>query len=287
MIRKRQKRSFALFSKHFPQSPNIRKFNVRQIVQKPRVLIPKIQLDISSLWKIVRQSEITFIIALSVGLFFVLLFFHYFFMITKVVLKDESGRAMNDWSWEGAHEIRNNNILLLSESAIEQIVTRTNPAIASVWVVKLFPQTVELVIRLQKPVVYLTQSATRYFILSSEGVVLDFAYEKPRDMGEIRYYQAISPGEYARGKPLGSRDVRFASRLGGVFHKFGYRDFQISVEDSHVVRCTVEDMVFMAASDSDHDKQVSAIHQLLLIVQKAGERFKSADVRFEKIIIGK
>lgn len=287
MIRKRQKKFFALFSKRSPQSRDIPRFNPRQFIQKPRNLFPKVRFDVSLIWKKIRQSEVTFILALSVALFFVFLFVHYFFLISKVVVKDTNGRVVNDWYWEGINEIRDNNILLLSEQTIEEMVLRVNPAVETVRVVKMLPQTVELIVKFQKPVVYLTQSSTRYFVLSSDGTLLDFAYEKPEDLGEIRYYQAISPGEYARGKPLGSRDVRFAAELGGIFHTYGYRAFLITIEDSHLVRCLVDDMMFLAASDSDKSKQLASVSQLLKIVQKGGERFKSADVRFEKIIIGK
>ena len=227
------------------------------------------------------------IVSLGVGLFFILLFVHYFFMITKVTVKDTNGRLMNDLYWEGVDEIKNRNIFIMSDSAIRDIILRENPAISDVRVVKQYPQSVDLIVQLRKPVAYLTQSVTRYFVLSSDGTMLDFAYEKPKDLGEIRYYQAISPGEYARGKPLGSRDVRFAAKLAGVFYQHGYRDFLISVEDSHLVRCRVNNMVYIAASDGDHDKQVTSVKKLLEIVQKGGERFRSADIRFDKIIIGK
>lgn len=219
--------------------------------------------------------------------FFVMLFIHYFFLITKVEIKDSNGNPVNDWQWENVSEIRDHNILLLSESAAESKILRANPAIETVRVVKILPQSVELIVKFRKPVVYLTLSPTRYLLLSSDGTVLDFAYEKPEDLGEIRYYQSISPGEYARGKPLGSRDVRFAAGLAGIFHQYGYSDFLITIEDSHLMHCRVDTMEFIAASDSDHDKQMVSVTQLMKIVQKGGERFKSADVRFEKIIIGK
>ena len=106
-------------------------------------------------------------------------------------------------------------------------------------------------------------------------------------MGEILYYQSVSPGEYALGKPMGSRDIRFAAQIAGVLKKYGFSKFTITIQDSHLITGEVGDFSIKAASDSDNPNQLSSLDQLLRIVQKGGEKITSVDVRFDKIIIEK
>ncbi len=208
-------------------------------------------------------------------------------MITKVEIKDMNGISMLTWQMEGIEKVRGNNMIFMSSDSIEQSIRVSNPSIHSIRVKKNYPQTVELLVRLQEPVGYFTYSNTRYFLLSADGTLLNFAYERPNDMGEILYYQSVSPGEYALGKPMGSRDIRFAAQIAGVLKKYGFSKFTITIQDSHLITGEVGDFSIKAASDSDNPNQLSSLDQLLRIVQKGGEKITSVDVRFDKIIIEK
>ena len=208
-------------------------------------------------------------------------------MISKVEIKDMNGFPMQSWHMEGIEKVRGHNMLLMSTNTIEQSIRVSNPAIHSIRAMKIYPQTVELLVRLQEPVAFFTYSDTRYFLLSADGTLLNYAYERPSEMGEILYYQSVSPGEYTLGKPMGSRDIRFAAQIAGIVKKYGFSKFTISIQDSHLINGEVADFSIKAASDSDNPKQLSSLDQLLRIMQKGGEKIKSVDVRFEKIIIEK
>jgi hypothetical protein len=86
---------------------------------------------------------------------------------------------------------------------------------------------------------------------------------------------------------MGSRDVRFAARIGGLLVKYGMTKYVITIQDSHLITAQVGDFVIKAASDSDETKQLASLDQIIRIIQKGGEKIKSVDVRFEKIIVEK
>ncbi len=208
-------------------------------------------------------------------------------MISKIGIKDMSGYQISDWHMEGLEKIKGRNILFMSPDIIERIVRDSNPSIGSMQVNILYPQTIELLVRLQEPVAYFTYDSTRFFLLSKEGTLLKYEYERPKNLGEILYYQAVTPGEYALGKPMGSRDIRFAAEIAGILNKYGFDTFVITVNDSHLILGEVGNLTIRAASDSDLTRQLSSLDQVVRISQKGGETIKSVDVRFDKIIIEK
>jgi cell division septal protein FtsQ len=286
-IHKRPKKFFGLFGKHSPHDREIAKFIPDQRSLKSQTTKSRLNLRVDFLWHTIRQSEITFIMALAVALFFAFLFFHYFFMISKITVKDINGFPIQNWNLAGLDQIQGANMVLTLSSSIEKIVLNANPAVETVRVSKQFPQSIDIFIRLQKPIGFFRYSSVRYFILAGDGTLLQFSYERPEGLGEIRYYQSVSPGEYALGKPMGSRDVRFAARIGGLLVKYGMTKYVITIQDSHLITAQVGDFVIKAASDSDETKQLASLDQIIRIIQKGGEKIKSVDVRFEKIIVEK
>lgn len=286
-MHKRQRKFFTLFAKRPQHIRNVAKFEPKKQIVSKSFSIPKVSFRLDFVKTLIRQSEVTFIISTSLVIFFILIFLHYFFMISKVEIKDNNGLPLQSWNMEGIEKVYGENILLFSTESIEHSIRLSNPSIRSIQVKKSYPQTVELLVRLQEPVGYFTYSNTRYFLLSADGTLLNFAYERPDDMGEILYYQSVSPGEYTLGKPMGSRDIRFASQIAGVLRKYGFSKFTITIQDSHLITAEVDDFSIKAASDSDNPNQLSSLDQLLRIVQKGGEKIKSVDVRFDKIIIEK
>jgi len=262
----------------FNSSSSIRKRDQKDQAQSIRFSF------IRSLFK---TSEITFIIVSGVLFFFVLIFLHYFFMINTIHLKDLNGISMQNWYLEGLETIYGKSMLTTSSPSLEEVIRTANPAVESVTVRKVYPQTIDVLIRLQKPIGYFRYSPTRYFMLSSDGTLLKYEYEKPSNLGEIRYYQSVSPGEYALGKPMGSRDIRFAAQIAGILQKHNLKEYEISIQDSHLILCEVAGITIKTASDSDTARQLASLDQLLRITQKGGEKIKGVDVRFEKIIIEK
>lgn len=208
-------------------------------------------------------------------------------MITKVEITDMNGYQISDWHIEGLEKVRGKNIVFMTSAQIEKTIRDSNPSIGSMRVNIVYPQTVELLIRIQEPVAYFTYDSTRFFLLSKDGTLLKYEYERPKDLGEIVYYQAVSPGEYSLGRPMGSRDIRFAAEIAGILYKYGLKQFVITINDSHLILGEVGNLTIRAASDSDISRQLSSLDQIVRISQKGGETIKSVDVRFEKIIIEK
>lgn len=208
-------------------------------------------------------------------------------MINRIQLKDTNGIPMQNWYLEGLEMVYGKNMLTTTSTFIEETIRVANPAVEAVIVHKIYPQTIDVLIRLQKPIGYFRYSPTRYFMLSADGTLLKYEYEKPSNLGEIRYYQSVSPGEYALGRPMGSRDIRFAAQIAGILQKHNLKEFEISIQDSHLILCEVAGITIKTASDSDNARQLASLDQLLRITQKGGEKIKGVDVRFEKIIIEK
>ncbi|MBP6994081.1 hypothetical protein KBB12_02470 [Candidatus Woesebacteria bacterium] len=287
MIHKRRKKFFSLFSKPSRNNREVSKFSSKKLNLRKPHHFPTIKFNFNALTGLFKRTEVTLTLSIALIAFFIFIFVHYFFMISKIGIKDMSGYQISDWHMEGLEKIKGRNILFMSPDIIERIVRDSNPSIGSMQVNILYPQTIELLVRLQEPVAYFTYDSTRFFLLSKEGTLLKYEYERPKNLGEILYYQAVTPGEYALGKPMGSRDIRFAAEIAGILNKYGFDTFVITVNDSHLILGEVGNLTIRAASDSDLTRQLSSLDQVVRISQKGGETIKSVDVRFDKIIIEK
>lgn len=222
---------------------------------------------------------------LALGIFTCLVFVWYFFMITDVRVRVVNDEVAQEAELSNTTPLKGANMLLHTTSQIEQEIREDNPAVKTVEVVKMWPHTLEITVLYRDPVAFYTDRARRYFILSGNGTILDYEYERPLDLGEIIHYQPLSADELVSGAQIGSTDVQFASAIAERFMRHGYRDFLIAIADRHRIEARVEGMMFIAAADSPEARQIEAIDRLIRIVQQGGERLKKADVRFEKIVV--
>lgn len=208
-------------------------------------------------------------------------------MITQIEVNDKNGQRVRDVHLLGLESVRGKNMFLTSDEEIESTVRSANPSIETVQAYKQFPQTVSLVIRFQKPSAFLSAGKTRFYELASDGTILQYLYERPENLGEIRYYQSLAPTDLVLGKPVGSRDVQFAAGIGAILQKHGFSESIIEIHDTRLILVNTGDFSIKAAAESDMQKQLNSLDQLLRIIQKGGEKIKSADIRFDKIIIEK
>lgn len=203
-------------------------------------------------------------------------------MIQKIDLVNENGEHT---ILQGVSEIKGRNILLTTQEDIEKILKDKNPDLASVSVEKQLPQTIRVVVQSHQSVAYYKLSQTRYLLFAPNGSVLRYVYEKPENIGEILYYQPITKTDFTLGSQIRLRDVVFAAQLADIYKKQGFKDFRIDIQDTHLVISELGNAIIKADSGTNIAKQLSSIQRVLYILQRGGEKARTVDVRFEKIII--
>jgi hypothetical protein len=203
-------------------------------------------------------------------------------MIQNVELISEGGEKM---TLQGIGEIKGKNIILSTQQDIEKILKSKNPDLASLSVEKVLPQSIRIIVRAYQPVAYYKLASSTYIIFASNGSVLRYEYEQPENMGEIRYYQPITKTDFTLGSQIRLRDVIFATQLADIYIKQGFKEFSIDIQDTHLVISELGNSIIKADSEANISRQLSSIKRIIYILQRGGEKARTVDVRFEKLII--
>ena len=221
----------------------------------------------------------------STILVFILFIFLYFFLMIHVVQPvDTYG---NPLAIKGTEELKGKNLLLISEREVRELLTQANPTLKKLQIVKIYPQTIRLVAQVNIPVAYYAISESTYVLLSQDATPLAYVYEKPKDMGEITYYQKLTNGEYQLGRPIQLTDIIFAATVAGLIQESGYTDYSVAVEDTELIRILVGKVEIKAANKGNIKAQIASIQQVLRLIKTNGEQIRSVDVRFDRMILEK
>ena len=185
----------------------------------------------------------------------------------------------------GIPQIQGHYLFLTTEKDIADIITRTNPSVKSVEIIKQFPDTVQLRLTRHKPVAYL-KSTDGYLQLADEAIILSKSSELSKLLlPVITYYQSIPFAQFQSGQQLPAKDIRDSLFFLRKLQEMGIRINSIDIAGFHMLGLYTEEKKYYFTSEKARNIQLYHVEQAIKKFKIENPEYKTIDVRFDKPVI--
>ena len=220
-------------------------------------------------------------------LFFLFLFsflcIYHFFQVKVIEIEGEF--SLIDFKSVLANRLKNKNLLFLSEKEEEKKIKNNYPYVEEVFIKKSFPDKIFVQIKFYSPMAVIKNSQG-FFILSSDGRILQTVREKRVLLPTINYYQLINSLVYKTGDWLDFYDLKVSLKLIKKMEDLNLKINTVDIENQDMILFNLNDnQEIVFTSKKEVEKQFFPIPIILRQLKVEGRKFKRIDVRFDKPII--
>jgi hypothetical protein len=187
----------------------------------------------------------------------------------------------------GLQGYQNSNIVLLDTKEVAGSLKRENPSIDTITVLKEYPNKLNIHVTSRSAKVAL-KGDVGYYMLASDGTILQKVREEPKGLPRITYYQKLPFINYQAGQKIDNNDIALCIEFYNRFLKLGMKAQTIDVQDYSMIRFlfaeqkdSVEKEIRISA-EKEMDVQWYQIERLIKALRIQGQDYKLIDVRFEK-----
>jgi len=212
----------------------------------------------------------------------ILRYFNQFFQIKVVELEKKS---TIDFQTILKERLKEKNWLFFSEKNEEKKIKDDYPYIKNILIEKKFPDKVVVKIDLYYPIAGI-KTNDGFFILSSDGRILQKNKKLDPSLPLINYYQLINSLIYKTGNSLDFNDLKISLKLLEELKKINIKINTIDIKNEDMILFNLDDkkeIVF--TSRKEIEKQIFPILIILKQIKVEGKKYKRIDVRFDKPII--
>jgi cell division septal protein FtsQ len=185
---------------------------------------------------------------------------------------------------KGIYAWNSKNILLFSEEELEKTISDRNPNVKSVTVIKKYPKTIQCVVEEYKPFAsFLVNQG--YFVLSSDGRILQKVKEKPGNLPLITYYQKLNYTTWQSGDRIEYQDLLTALYFLEQTSGLGLAVNTIDINGLNMIALQLQDQKILFTTEKDRDVQEYQLKTIIRQFRISGKNFTVLDLRFDKPVI--
>lgn len=182
----------------------------------------------------------------------------------------------------GTEAFEGNSTILLETKDVEYELKRQNPRIETITVTKVYPSSLSIQITTRGAVVAL-QGDVGYYMLASDGTILEKLREEPKGAPKISYYQKLPFINNQAGKKVDYNDIAISLDFYRRFQKLGLKVVSIDIQDYSMIRFLFDkEKEIRISAEKDKENQWYQIERLVKDLRIQGQEYKLIDVRFEK-----
>lgn len=216
-------------------------------------------------------------------LFIVVFFLTVFYFLNEFFLVKEI-KIENKISVVGLKEIRGRSIIFLKENELEKFFIEKNPLIESIKIKKIFPSTLQIIIKPEEPLAQLT-AEKGFFYLSSEGKILFKTKTIDQRLTVINYYQKLNYQSFKPGDFLTFNDLKKTLILIDEVKKIGFNIVNVDINGVNMILFNLGDKNIIFSEDKDIEEQIYQCQQIVKQFKLKGKSYKEIDLRYDKPIV--
>lgn len=211
--------------------------------------------------------------------FFLLVFLDTHFTLTQIELK---GAKVNQL--KGLYAWNNSNLILLKEGEVAETLTKVNPLVKTMTVVKKYPSTLLITVALYKPQAYFTADSG-YFVVSDNGRILQKTKKKELVLPVIHYYQKLNYVRWQSGDFLTYKDILAALGFLQKTLDLGMTVDTVDIAGTNMIALQLQAQKILFTTEKDIDLQEYQLETIARQFKVKGGGFRVLDLRFDKPII--
>lgn len=211
--------------------------------------------------------------------FFLLVFLDTHFTLKRIELKGVRPNVL-----KGLYSWNDTNLILLKEAEVVETLTKINPMIKTITVVKKYPSSLLITVSLYKPSAYFSADSG-YFIVSDNGRVLQKTKQKELSLPVIHYYQKLNYIRWQSGDFLTYKDILAALRFLQKTSDLGMTVDTVDIAGTNMIALQLQAQKILFTTEKDIDLQEYQLETLARQFKIKGGSFRVLDLRFDKPII--
>jgi len=223
---------------------------------------------------------------ISVVVLLALIFLGVFFYVNRFFLVKEIEIFGNDKknSINGLINLKNHNLLYISEQKTALDLQKENPWMESVIIDKSYPNKLTIKIKPAIPIA-LIKVDQGFFYLDAGGKVIQKAKKNDSRLPQINYYQLLSYFDYQPGNKIGYKDILLSLFFINNLNNLGYSVDTVDIAGFYMIRFNLKDKSILFSTEKDTKKQAYQLEQIIKRFKIEGVDFSSLDLRFDKPVI--
>jgi len=218
--------------------------------------------------------------------FLVLIFLGVFFLINRFFLVKEIEIVGNEKknSISGLINLKNHNLLYISEQKSANALQKENPWMESVMISKLYPNKLIIKIKPATPIA-LIKVDQGFFYLGIDGKIIQKAKKNEGSFPQINYYQQLSYFDYQIGNKITYKDILLSLFFINNLNNLGYSADTVDIAGFYMIRFNLKDRSILFSTEKDIKEQAYQLDQIIKRFKIEGVDFSSLDLRFDKPVI--
>lgn len=227
-----------------------------------------------------RPKRVLIVLILAVLFASMLFAFFYGLRVKFIVVASSQPLQLH-----GLTEIKQKNIVFLSENEVVQTIKKANPYVRTVSMDKQYPDTVILTVQLYTPLAALNVQDGIY-ILSSDGTLLERTKTKPSSgLPLITFYQKFPYTSYYPAQQIQLKEITTALFFVTALKEAGLPCDSIDIKSLDMIVCNVRNKTILFTSQKDTNVQKYELQTIIREFKIEGKDFRSLDVRFDKPVV--
>lgn len=176
------------------------------------------------------------------------------------------------------------NLILSNTNAVEQFLKKSNPVIRDISIEKKYPRRIIITLTFYKPEAAL-KGDRGFFIVSSNGTVLDVTSQPDPKLAQITFYQLLDMSSFPPGSKLEFGEVKVALTFLQSAIDLGLKTSKIEIDGSHMIALYADQEKIIFSQEKDVNLQKYQFETIIKDFKNQKKTFKSLDVRFDKPVV--
>ncbi len=209
-----------------------------------------------------------------------IIYSYYYFSISQIEIISSTRLS----GIRGLENIKNNNLLLLSNNKIKTIILNSNPQFKTVKVEKDYPNKIKLMIETDNPLIALKVNQG-YLLLDINGKVIAKNKENPVGLPKLSYYQQLDYESSNPGDKIDLKDILTALHFVKKISDLGLNAISVDINGLDMIRLNLKDKTIIFTTKKDINIQDYQLETILREFKIQGTDFADLDLRFDKPVI--
>lgn len=227
-----------------------------------------------------RFKIYSLIFFVSITIFLLAIFLIYYFQIKNIIIQGNIPRN----EIIGIENLKDNNLLLLSDQIVEENIIQNNPQIKKVTIDKIYPKTLLLKVEVNEASAYLKLNKG-FAALSDEGKIIYKSENIDQNLPVINYYQQFDFFQLGVGSKLEYKDLTTALFLLLKAQNLNLKIDSIDINGLSMIVFNLKDKKIFLTSEKDRNDQAFELETIVKEFKIEAKDFKTLDLRFEKPIV--
>ncbi len=218
-------------------------------------------------------------------LFFLVLGFYYGLVFFTDFFRVKTIKIIGEEKIIGIEDFQNKLIFFIFEDDFKKNIYKKNPLIASLILKKIYPSTLEIKVKKEKPIAQLIVN-NGYLILNNQGKILFKKKEKDLYLPEINFYQKLFDDEYVLGETIDFKEItKGLFFIEKINQELNLRCHLLDIKGNNMLVFNLENNKIILSTDKDKEEDFYQLKEIIKSLRILGKKYQEIDLRFDKPVI--